>query len=185
MIKQGMGGKLTAMAMALAAAGILTGFKVSSFYEFEARDKDGNLKWRESVPNIVVNVGLDDLLDKYFKGATYSAAFYVGLKNSGSAVAGDTMGSHGGWTENTTYSNGTRPTLTLGTVSGQSVNNSASRATFNINGTTTINGAFVTTNNTKGGTTGILYGAADFAASRSLGSGDTLYVTITLTASSA
>lgn len=183
--KHGFGAKLSAMAAALAGAGLIAGLKVSSVYEFEARNKDGELLWTETVKNIVVNVGLDDLLDKYFKGSTYTASHFVGLKNSGTIAAADTMASHGGWTENTTYSNGTRPALTLGTVSGQSVSNSASRATFNINGSTTINGAFVTTNSTKGGTTGTLYGAADFAASRTLGNGDTLFVTITLTAATA
>lgn len=156
--------------------------RMSSTYEFECIGADGQVKWRETVSNLVVNVGLDDLLDKYLKGSSYTAAFYVGLKNTGTIAAADTMGSHGGWTENTTYSNANRPTLTLGTVSSQSVNNSASKAAFSINGTTTIYGAFVTTNNTKGGTTGTLYGAADFGASRAVVNGDTLNVTITLTA---
>ena len=183
--KQSLGARLAAMAAAVAGAFSVHSVQMASNYKFEAYDKDGNLKWSEEVKNIVVNTGLDDLLNKYFKGSTYTAAFYVGLKNSGSAAAADTMASHSGWTENTTYSNANRQTLTLGTVSGQSVNNSASRATFNINGTTTISGAFVTTDNTKGGTSGTLYGAADFAVSRSLASGDTLFVTITLTAATA
>lgn len=185
MIKQVVRARLTAIAAALAGAGLIAGLSLKSTYEFEAYDKDGNLKWKERVDNIVVNVGLDDVLDKYFKGSTYTASHFVGIKNSGSPAAGDTMASHAGWTENVTYSQGTRPALTLGSVSGQSVNNSASRATYSINGTTTINGAFVTTNSTKSGTTGILYGVADFSVSRSLANGDTLYVTITLTAASA
>ena len=159
-----------------------------SLYRFECFDKDGNLKWVEEVPNIVVTAGLNDLLDKYFKGSTYTAAHYVGLvDNAGwtAYAAGDTMGSHAGWSESTAYSNANRPTLTLGTVSAGSVDNSASKAVFNINGTATIRGAFVTTNNTKGGTTGTLYGEADFASARAVINGDTLNVTVTLTAASA
>lgn len=155
---------------------------LSTRYKFECFDKEGNLKWVEEVPNIVVNVGLNDLLDKYFKGSAYSAAHYVGLKSAGSPAAGDTMSSHAGWAENTGYSNATRPAFTPGTVASQSVDNSAARATFNINTTTTFNGAFLTTNNTKGGTTGILYGVADFSVARSLANGDTLLVTVTATA---
>jgi hypothetical protein len=132
-----------------------------------------------------VNAGLNDLLTNYFKGSSYTAAFYVGLKDSGTIAAGDTMASHSGWTEDANYSNSTRPALTLGSVASQSVDNSASKAVFNINGSTTIYGAFVTTNSTKSGTTGTLYGAADFSSSRSVINGDTLNVTITLTAASA
>ena len=161
------------------------GVKFRNTYLFECRDKHGRLKWVEEVKNIVVNTGLDDILNKYYKGSAYTAAFYVGLKSAGSFAAADTMSSHAGWTENTNYSEAARQSLTLGAVSGQSVNNSASRATYTINATTTIAGAFVTTNSTKGGTTGTLVGGADFAAARTLSNGDTLYVTITLTAATA
>jgi hypothetical protein len=44
-----------------------------------------------------------------------------------------------------------------------------------------VGGAFLTSNNTKGGTTGILFSAADFQApgDRSVVSGDTITVTYT------
>lgn len=137
--------------------------------------------WRESAKNLVVNVGLDDLLDKRFKASAFTASDFVGLKGTGAVAAGDTMASHAGWSELTLYSEASRQALTLGAVSGQSVDNSASKASFSINATGTVAGAFVNTDNTKGGTTGILYGAADFAASRSVNNGDTLNVTVTLT----
>ncbi|MCC8946006.1 hypothetical protein H8A97_13075 [Bradyrhizobium sp. Arg62] len=165
-----------------AAAANIGMIRMKSTYRFECFDADGNLKWEETVDNLVVNVGLNDLLSNYFKGSSYTAAFYVGLKDAGTVAAGDTMSSHSGWTEDTSYSNSTRPALTLGSVSGQSVDNSASKAVFTINGTATIAGAFVTTSSTKGGTTGVLYGAADFGAARSVLSGDTLNLTVTLTA---
>jgi hypothetical protein len=86
------------------------------------------------------------------------------------------------WAENTTYSNATRPAATFGyaTVANPSViSNSASVAVFNINGTTTIGGAFLTNNSTKGGVTGIMFSASDFQSpgDRSVVSGDTLNVT--------
>jgi hypothetical protein len=171
-------------ALEAGGAARLGGPAMRSLYRVECLDPEGNLKWLEEVENTVVNTGLDDLLDKYFKGSSYTAGFFVGLKNTGTIAGGDTMASHAGWTENTTYSNATRPALSLGTVSAQSVDNAASKASFTINGSTTIFGAFVTTNSTKGGTTGTLYGAADFAASRAVLNGDTLNVTVTLTAAS-
>lgn len=139
-----------------------------------------------TVPNLTTTAGKNDQLTQYFKGSGYSAAWYIGLvDNAGFSAyaAGDTMSSHAGWAESTAYSNANRPTWTGGSVSGGSVDNSGAVAAFNINATATIRGAFQVNNNTKGGTTGTLYGEADFAASRSLLSGDTLNVTVTDTLS--
>jgi hypothetical protein len=61
------------------------------------------------------------------------------------------------------------------------ITNSGSVAVFSVNGTTTVGGAFLTSDNTKGGTTGILFSASDFTSpgDRSVVSGDTLNVTYT------
>lgn len=168
--------------------GLADSAKATGVYKIQCWDKDGNLKWEAESNNLVVNGGLQDMNSKYFTGSAYTAAWYLGLYGPGSTnnpAAGDTMASHAGWTENTTYSNANRPTCTFGTptTANPSVaTNSASPATFNINGTTTIGGAFLTTSNTKGGTTGTLYSAADFSApgDRSVVNGDTLTVTYTL-----
>ncbi len=139
-------------------------------------DCGGTGGWRELVPNLVVTVGKNDLLDKYFKGSAYTAAWYMGLKGTGSIVAGDTLASHAGWSEVTPYA-GNRPAITFGTTSGGS--NTATAVSYSINATATVAGAFVCSVNT--GTSGILYSASDFAASRSVVSGDTLNVTLTVT----
>jgi hypothetical protein len=151
----------------------------------ECFDKDGNLKWREDNENLVVNVGLQDMNTQYFKGATYTAAWYIGLYGaaaSNNPAASDTMASHAGWTEVTTYSNATRPAVTFGTATTANpsvISNSASVAVFNINGTTTVGGAFLVTNSTKGGSTGTLFSASDFQSpgDRAVVNGDTLNVT--------
>lgn len=154
----------------------------STKYEVEAFDKDGNRKWFEEFNNLVVTEGLNWLLEKTFKGSSWTAAHYVGLTaGTPTFAAGNTMSSHAGWTEVTGYSEGVRQTLTLGTVSGGSVSNTASKATFSINATVTVGGAFVTSDSTKGGSSGTLYGGGAFTGDRSLISGDTLTVTITLT----
>ena len=157
-------------------------------YKIQCHDKDGNLKWEDEAPNLVVNVGLQDMNAKYFTGSAYTAAWYIGLYGSGatnSPAAGDTMSSHAGWTEVVAYSQATRPACTFGTptTANPSVaTNSASPATFSINATTTVGGAFLTSNNTKSGTTGTLYSAADFSApgDRAVTNGDTLSVTYTI-----
>ena len=135
----------------------------------------------------MVNVGLKDMNDKYFTGSGYTAAWYIGLYGSGSTnnpAAGDTMASHAGWTEVTAYSQSTRPAATFAaatTADPSVITNSASPATFSINGTTTVGGAFLTSDNTKGGTSGILFSASDFQSpgDRSVVNGDTLTVTYT------
>ena len=161
--------------------------RAGGFFTVQCFDKDGNLKWTEENHNLVVNVGLKDMNDKYFTGVTYTAAWYIGLYGSGatnSPAAGDTMSSHIGWTEVTAYSQANRPTATFAaatTADPSVITNSASPATFSITGTTTVGGAFLTSNNTKGGTTGILFSASDFQSpgDRSVVNGDTLTVTYT------
>lgn len=160
------------------------GARMRTLYHVECRDAAGNLKWVEDCENLITTAGATDLLAQYFKGSAYTAAWYVGLyKGTGTLAAGDTMASHAGWTDSTDFSNATRPAWTGGTPSAGSVDNSASPSVFNINATATILGAYLVNNSTKGGTTGTLYGIAAFAASRSVVSGDTLNVTVTLTAS--
>lgn len=146
------------------------------------------LLWDDDFKNLVVNEGLDDALDKYFKGSTYTAAHYVGLTDGTPApAAGDELtGTHAGWTEITAYTEANRPSLVLGSVSGQSVDNTASKAEFTITANdTTMGGAFVCTDNTKGGSeAGVLYGVGAFSAGdKTLDTDDTLNVTVTLTAS--
>lgn len=158
---------------------------LSDRFEVECFDENGILKWRDTIKNLVVDVGLDDVLDKYLRGSTYSAVHYVGLTDgTPTVVAGDTMASHTGWVEVTAYDEAVRQTATWGTVSGKSVDNSASKAVFTIStNATVLGGCCLCTNSTKGGTSGILYGAGAFTAGdKTLDDGDVLNVTVTATA---
>lgn len=158
--------------------------KLSTHYTVECVGADGRVKWTDEFDNLVVDAGLNDSLDKHLKGSSYTAAWYVGLtEGSPTFAAGDTMSSHSGWVEEQDYSEAVRQTLTLGSVSAKSVDNSASKAVFSINGSATVGGAFVASNSTKGGSTGTLYGGGAFTGgNRSVVSGDTLNVTVTCTA---
>ena len=161
--------------------------KAGGVFTVQCFDSEGNLKWEDKSPNLVVNVGLKDMNDKYFTGSSYTAAWYIGLYGAASSnnpAAGDTMASHAGWTEVTAYSQSTRPQCNFGaatTADPSVISNSSSVAVFSINGTTVVGGAFLTSDNTKGGTTGILFSASDFQApgDRSVVSGDVLNVTYT------
>lgn len=158
-----------------------SGIGVKHHYHYECFKPDGTLRWERYSSNIVVNTGLDDILNKYWK-ASASAAFFVGLKDTGTPVAADTMASHASWATISPYSNGTDPSLSMGTASSQSIDNSASKAVFNINATDEIFGAFVKDNSTVDSSTGLLVSVDDFGTSRNVLSGDTLNVTITVTA---
>ena len=158
---------------------------LENIWEVVCYDSNGAEKWREENKNLVTTVGLNDVLTKYLKGSSYTATWYVGLAGAGTKAAADTMSSHAGWAVVAAYSESVRQTLTLGTASAGSIDNSASKAAFSINGTATVAGAFITDSSTKSGTSGTLYGVVDFSSSRSVISGDTLTVTVTLTAASA
>jgi len=148
---------------------------------------DGQVKWEESLKNLVVNQGLQDMNAKYFSGSAYTAAWFIGLYGaaaSNNPTANDTAASHPGFTEVVPYSNATRPAATFGTATTADpsvITNSASPAAFTINATATVGGAFLISNSTKSGTAGVLFSASDFAApgDRAVSSGDQINVTYT------
>ena len=173
--------------------GASEGLKGGGVFEVICRDKDGNIKWTAKSHNLVVNVGLQDMNAKYFTGSSYTAGWFIGLYGAGASnnpAAGDTAASHAGWVEVTAYSQATRPAATFGAATAANpsvISNGASPAQFSINGTTTVGGAFLISNNVKGGTTGILFSAADFQApgDRAVVSGDIINVTYQFSLSAA
>lgn len=154
---------------------------VTGHYNVQCVGSDGQVKWTDSIENLVVTVGKNDLLDKYFAGSAYTAAWYLGLVDGASTptyAAGDTLASHAGWTESTAYSGTNRATVAWNAASAGS---KASTATsFSINATATIAGALLTVTQLRATTTGVLYSAGSFSGgNRSVVNGDTLNVTYT------
>jgi len=149
--------------------------------------KDGKEKWRDTIENLVTNAGESMMLQVGLDAQTQITAWHVGLTDGTPTVAEtDTMASHAGWVEVTAYTEGIRQPWTGGTESGQSISNSASQASFAINATTTVGGAFLNSVNTKSGTTGTLYAVGAFSGGdRALANLDTLQVTATFTAGGA
>ena len=155
----------------------------TGMYTVECVGADGQVKWSETIKNLVVTVGKNAMLDEFFAGSSYTAAWYLGLVDGATSPtynAADTMGSHAGWSEFTSYSESTRPAPTWSAASSGSKATTAT--SFSISGSGTVAGAFMTTNSTKSGTTGTLYSAGNFTGgSRTVASGDTLNVTYTAT----
>ncbi len=172
-----------------------TGFgesaKGGGVFHVQCFDKDGNLKWENQMHNLVVNTGLQDMNNKYFKGSSYTASFFVGLitgpASSTTYAATDTLASHAGWTEFTGYT-GSRKAVTFGTPTTASpsvIDSTGSPSSFAITSTTTVAGAFIC--NVASGTSGILFSEADFQSpgDRSVVNGDTLNVSYTFSLNAA
>ena len=138
-------------------------------------------EWTEH--NLIVNAGLNYTRDVTLRAQTRIDAWYVGLASSSPTIAAaDTMASHGGWTEIVAYSNATRPAYSAGAGTTGQVTNSGGVASFSINGSATVGGAFLASTNDKSGTTGTLFSAVAFTGgNRSVVNGDTLEVTYNVT----
>jgi len=136
--------------------------------------------------NLVVNEGLNALLDIMFHGSTQITTWYMGVFEGNytpvATVTAATITSAS--TECTAYASATRPEYTEAAASSQSITNSASRASFVFNATKTIYGAFLVSTSTKSGTSGTLFSAARFSTSKAVESLDELLLTYTFTASS-
>lgn len=161
---------------------------VGGMFYVECIGPDGQLRWSDYAKNGVANAGLDDLLNKYFRNGTTASAWYLGLiDNAGytALAAADTISSHAGWTEATYYSNSNRPTWGPAASSGQSIVNGTT-SDFNINANTkAVKGLFTCTDNTVGGTAGLLFSTAAFSGGvQNCNSGDTLKCTYTMSAAS-
>ena len=144
---------------------------------------DNSLKWEVLEKNMVVNVGVQKLLDILLMGSAAIATWYVGLAASSMTVASaDTMASHGGWTESTVYATAARGVF-VGVRTALAVTNSASTISYSISTAGTIGGAFLASDATKGGSLGTLLCAVVFTAGdKAVTDGDTLTVTYSFSA---
>jgi len=170
-------------------------------YVAKCYDKDGNLKWEDTIENLVVAAGKQLMLDTLLAGSSYTATVYMGLVSGASTptyAATDTQASHSGWLESgatnaPTYS-GTRktPTFSAATSTGSSPSNVTTKATssavaFTFTGSGTVAGCFININGTSAidNTTGTLYSAGSFTGgNKVVASTDVLNVTYSTTATS-
>lgn len=140
----------------------------------------------ETFSNLVTTPGANDILDKYLKGAAYTQTVRMGLKGTGAAANGDTQAAHAAWLEqglaNAPTYTGNRKDVVMGAAAAR-VSTSPVQA-FAITSTGTVFGCFINNGGaaTKDDTTGVLFSAGDFSASRAVVNLDTLNVTYQLTA---
>ena len=175
---------------------------IEGFYEVKCHDKDGNLKWEDSFPNLVNAVGKELMLDTLLKGSSYSVTGpFLGLISGASPTFGtgsDTQTSHAGWTEFVNYTVGgsaVRGTavFAVATSSGSTPSNvttsAATAITYTITGAGgTVGGCFLVTGSgatsAQSNTGGTLYSAGAFTTAKVTTAGDTVSVTYSTTATS-
>ncbi len=136
--------------------------------------------------NIVVDEGLDHILDVALSNGTQNSNWYVGIfKNNHTPVAGDVAASFAGAGVAgeiiTEVDESARQAYTDAGVSSQQITNTASPATFTANQSVAAYGAFLISDNTMGGLSGVLCAASKFTAVRNLVDTDVLNVTYQLT----
>lgn len=166
-----------------------TPMKLKGQFEFEVwgpKDKNGNRKLKQEgvFDNGVTNIGKNSQLDVIFGAGSQIVTWFLGqidLAGFTALAASDTMASHGGWVEFTTYTEATRPQWSPDAASGEQVTNSTP-VNFNITGSATLKGIFVNSVNVKSGTTGTLWATAFYAGDIPVANGDLLKITYTVTA---
>lgn len=176
---------------------------VEGSYRIVCHDKNGNLKWEEEFPNLVVAAGKQLMMDTLLRtSGTYTTVGpFLGLTNvSITAAATDTMTTLvGGNKEFINYSTtggaGIRGTAVFaaaastGTTPTNITSSNATAITYTITGAGgNIFGCFLVTgtsaSNATGSTAGTLYSEGNFATSKSTSAGDTVSVTYSTTATS-
>ena len=191
-----------AVATLQANVAIPEGMTQEGFYHVECRDVQGNLKWAEEVPNLVVAIGKQLMLDTLLKGSSYSVVGpYLGLtKVSLTPAATDTMTTlvttnAAEFTNYTVGGSAVRGTAVFGssTSSGSTPSNvtssTATAITYTITGAGgTVYGCFLVTGSgavsTQSSTAGTLYSEGNFSVAKAVTAGDTVSVTYSTTATS-
>ena len=140
--------------------------------------RDGKIIGEFEFHNAITDVGVNYLLETGFHNGTKITPWYIGLiDNVGTPVEdpGDTMASHGGWTEATIYTEAVRQTWLCNTASSRTIANT-STATFTMNATGTVYGLFVASSSTKSESASTLWCTGAFESPRPVNALDTIKV---------
>ncbi len=157
---------------------------ISGRFKMTCHDADGNLKWEEEFANSVVDAGKKYLLDAMTAAPTIAGPFLGLIATYTATAAGDTMGSHAGWTEFTGVATRGTPTWTAASGTGTVTKAHSGTVSFTATSGGTINGCFIVLGsgavNTVSSTAGTLYSAGSFTA-KTVATSDVLQVTYSTT----
>ena len=146
--------------------------KFCGVFSIKCIGSTGEIKWEWNNHNLVVNQGLQHILDTVFLAGSQKTSWYLGLMSSSPTVAAaNTLASHTGWTEFSSYS-GSRK-LYSATRSNQTISNNSTKATFIVTNSGTVGGAFLCSTSTN--SAGILMcGVVSTEGNQSVIVGDTI-----------
>ena len=138
--------------------------------------------------DLVVNEGLDAILDIMFHAATQITTWYCVISETDTSPAAAMTYAVPSFTEWQAYDEATRPEYVEAAASSQSITNSANKAVFTASDTKTLYGAGLigggsaatTKGNTAGG--GTLFDYGEFAASQPVVDDNVVNLTITISA---
>ena len=165
------------------SAGVQEAAHAGGMYFATLYDKDGNIKWQDTIENLVTTVGGNFGLDTILAGSAYTAAPVIGLKGVGTAVIADTQASHASWSEvggaNAPVYSGSRKTPAWSAAASKQKSTS-SAVSFAFSSPGTVAGCFLNLagSATVDNTTGTLYSAGDFTGgNKTVAASDVLNVT--------
>jgi len=189
-----------AVATLQANAKVPEGMGIEGWYHVVCRDKDGNIKWEEEFPNLVVAVGKQLMLDTLLKGSSYSVTGpYLGLLNASiTPAATDVMSTIVPSKEFIAYTVGgsaVRGTAVFasststGSTPSNVTSSTATAITYTITGSGgTVYGCFLVlgtgASSAQSNTSGTLYSEGNFSVAKTTTSGDTVSVVYSTTATS-
>ena len=173
---------------------------IEGYYHVVCRDKDGNIKWQDEFPNLVMAVGKQLMFDTLLvtaSGYTRVGPFLGLLKSGYTAAAADTMSitTANEFTAYTVGGSAVRGTAAFsassstGTTPSNVTTCAATSITYTITGAGgVVAGCFLATGtgavNTQLSTAGTLYSAGNFTTAKTTTVGDTVAVTYSTTATS-
>jgi hypothetical protein len=176
------------------------GMGIEGHYHVVCRDKDGNIKWEDEFPNLVVAAGKQLMLNTLLRtSGTYTTVGpFLGLTNASlTPAATDTMATvtASEFINYTVSGSAVRGTavFSAATSSGATPSNvttcAAASITYTITGAGgTVYGCFLVTGTsasaTLSSTTGTLYSEGNFTTAKTTTAGDTVSVTYSTTATS-
>jgi len=126
---------------------------------------------------MLTNEGMDAIIDDYIRANTW---YLLLIDNVDFITEGVTDGAadHSGWIENTDYTQATRPQITFDAADGSGKTKNSTAVVFTLNANIHYRGFAIVSNNTKGGTTGIILATTILSGPVAEDSGQNISATI-------
>ena len=150
-------------------------------------DVAGKVRDTFECTNLVVDEGINEVLNRTFNGASNAGSEYIGIHSTNLSPSANWNYASIGTTitEVVAYDEAARPEWITNSATDKSVTN-AGVAEFSVNAQSTVWGGFIVTNSTKQptGSTGIMFAALNFASSKTVEAGEKIQIQYTISMSS-